>query len=299
MALDRAREYIVQYYRQSRIRRSIKVIIVVLLGVSWIFSEFFSRLITLEQTLLMLLVVTVISLELVETTVYNVDQAIDLPITTFTDHVDADDEIDDYVESTDPSNSYIIAYSASTNPSQSAIGDLMRNDCRVRLLIKHPNESKGQESRYIANALEALYEFDPSYDEIEIQFYREDASVKATKIDDFLLISWYTFAGLGPREVRGYDNPAVRLTAKAGDDYNNLNSWYTELFEGIWVNATSPWELYQSSECPPELENWLEKEGREKPQEKRRQWLKRISPTDEQRQAGIFPTTRRARIKQE
>ena len=299
MALDRAREWIMQYYRQSRIRRAIKIIVIVLLGVAWVFSEFFSLLISLEQTLLMLVVVIVISLELVETTVYNVDRAIDRPITTFSDHVDADDEVDEYIESTDPSNAYIIAYSASTNPSQSAIGELMRNDCNIRILIKHPNESKGQESRYIANALENLYEFDPSYDDIEIQFYREDASVKATKIDDFLLVSWYTFAGLGPREVRGYDNPAVRLTAKAGDDYSNLDAWYTELFAAIWKKSTSPWALYQSEDCPSELERWLEEQGRQEHQQSRREWLKRISPSDEGRQRRIFPKTRRAQMKSE
>jgi hypothetical protein len=283
----------IRNYRRAKVRRALKLLLLVGVGTAWLLSRFFATFLTLEQTLLLALVVVIVSLEILETMIYEVDNKLTRPIRMFEDNYAAERDIDSIISEGEPERAYVVAYSGSTQPSKSTVGDLIRENTSVRLLVRHPNQAVNpDEAGLIVGTLKMLYEFNRAYDDIEVQFYDAQASVKATKIDKFLLVGWYTFADRGDREVYGHKNPAIRLTSEGGDDYTELNRWYMDLYYSLWIGGTTPLELYQSENCPDDLQGWVDRAHSEGERENRAEWLRRISNVDYDDKSELFPEHR-------
>lgn len=286
MVLERLKQWFETYYRNRRIRRSIKFLVVVFAGVGYVASQVLLNVLPLELLLLIGLILVLTSLEIIETGIYDIEENLGPPVRVFKDNYQSKGKLTEVIESKAPANAYIIAYSGSTDPSQSTLGELFRENCQVRLMIKNPNKAVNtRERRLIVQTLERIYEFDRDYEDIEIQFYNDQASVKATKFADTLLVSWYTFAENRGRLVWGHRNPAIWLTSGERSSYPVLNDWYMQLYYDFWTTGTTPAEMVRSDDCPEELLTWLDEPNRER----REEWLDTVSNDSYDSIESLFP----------
>lgn len=227
MVLERFKETFVKQYSKRRVRRGLKLALVTVVGLGWVVSKYITNVLTLEQTILFGLVLLLASLEIVETKIYDIENLFDDPLNVHGDNYAVDDTVSEHIDSNYPAKGFIISYSGNTVTSKSPVKRMIQRGTRVHILVKHPAHAINRnESDLIIEALKSRYEFDKEYDNIEVRFYSEQASIKGLKTDNLLVVSWYTFAGERGREVRGQGNPAVSVNTSNNYEFEILGRFF-------------------------------------------------------------------------
>lgn len=274
MVLEKYKQTFVKHYSKPKVRRGLKLAFVTVVGLGWVISQYVTSVLTLEQTVLFALILLLVSLEIVETKIYDIEDLFNTPIGVHKDNYAVDDTISEDVDTNYPQKGFIISYSGSTGTSKSPVKQMIQRGAQIHILAKNPaNAINPDETDLILEALKSRYEFDKEYDDIEVRFYDEQASIKGLKTDDLLVMSWYTFAQERGREVMGHENPA--LTVKSSNDYEFeiLGRFFEDVYYALWNVGQTPAELYESDDCPDALERWV---GRQRDTE-REDWLRAIS----------------------
>lgn len=106
-------------------------------------------------------------------------------------------------------------------------------DSEVYLLLKHPAEAVNpNQGDKIVTSVTERFEVYGEYEQFNVRFYRETASVRGFKFgDERVALGWYTFDR--EPEVRGHDNPVVNLT-KYNTGYEDADSFFESAFRRLW-----------------------------------------------------------------
>ncbi|GAA1325532.1 hypothetical protein GCM10009647_062170 [Streptomyces sanglieri] len=274
MVFKRFKTQFISHYSQPKVRRGLKATIIVLIGAGWILSQYITNLLTLEQTLLMGLILLLMSLEIVETKIYDIEELFDQPVQVRKDNYAVKDNISSYLDSNNPEKGFIISYSGSTGTSKSPTKRMIKQGTKVHILAKNPLEAINKdETELILEALKSRYEFDKEYDDIEVRFYHEQASIKGLKANGLLVMSWYTFADERGRQVMGHENPALKVDESSEYEFEVLSDYFEEVYFSLWKAGMTPIELYDHEDCPVDLERWVSRQR----DSEREDWLRSIS----------------------
>lgn len=274
MVLEKFKQRFVSYYREPKVRRGLKIVVLTIIGLGWVLSQYIANILTLEQTVLLALVLMVLSLEIVETKVYDIEGLFEESLRVHKDNYEVKDTISSHIDTNYPKKGFVISYSGSTGTSQSPIKRMIQRGTKVHILAKSPKDAINQdETELILDALKSRYEFDKEYTDIEVRFYEEQAAIKGVKTDNLIVVSWYTFADERGRKVMGHENPAIAVDSSEEYEFEVLTRFFEDVYFSLWNAGQTPIELYESEECPETLERWV---GRQRESE-REEWLRAIS----------------------
>lgn len=217
------------------------------------------------------------------------------------------DGIDRVTDQEDPAHANIIVYSASSPESRVGLSRLHNDSkCQIKLLLKHPRQAArvdDEEPRNIVDTLATLEkDLNKSKEDFLIRFYHQRASVRGTKIDDFLFLGHYMFefkeypiaeflrnletvmsgegvdrpadtvANPDDQGLLGPENAVLELTNEATAVYQIMNQWYKKHFLYLWETGVPPKRFYDEvveKESPTDWEQKLASLDQE--------WLKSVS----------------------
>lgn len=285
MVLEQFKNQFISHYSKPRVRRGLKVAVITLIGLGWVISQYVANILTLEQTVLLALVLLLVSLEIVETKIYDIETLFEEPVQVHRDNYRVKDAISTHLASNHPEKGFIISYSGSTGTSKSPVKRMIQNGSKVHILAKNPLEAINQdESELIIEALKSRYEFDKQYDDIEVRFYNEQASIKGLKTDGLLVLSWYTFAEERGRKVMGHENPALKIDSSSEYEFQVASEYFEDVYYSLWNAGTTPIELYENGDCPTDLTKWVRRQR----DTEREDWLASISGKSYENKEQMF-----------
>ncbi|WP_411967480.1 hypothetical protein [Haloferax sp. YSSS75] len=285
MVLEKYKQNFIKHYSKPKVRRGLKLGFVTIIGLGWVVSQYVTSVLTLEQTVLFALVLLLVSLEIVETKIYDLENLFNEPISAHRDNYDVDDTISGHFDSNYPAKGFIISYSGSTGTSKSPVKQMIQRGTKVHILAKNPAHAiNPDETDLILEALKSRYEFDKEYDDIEVRFYSEQASIKGLKTDNLLVMSWYTFAKERGREVMGHENPAVTVNSNKDYEFEILSRFFEDVYFALWNAGQTPIELYESNKCPDALARWVDRQRNTE----REDWLRAISGKSYESRQNMF-----------
>jgi hypothetical protein len=125
----------------------------------------------------------------------------------------------------------------STAEALAIIKALKERQCRMRILVKHPESVLGdtQRDRIITQVKVLMARDLHNYDDASIKFYRQPASIRGRRLGGaYVNLSWYTPNLDAPDlEVLGDTNPLITadLTTREG---RNLLRMFQGLFDRLW-----------------------------------------------------------------
>lgn len=248
------------FYRQNRIRRVSKVIALIGIAVL-LFVETVGFFISVEANILILTALAFVTLELIETKVYEIEEQVrtDDQFQVYETVSQAYDRLSEFAESESDNTGklYLISYYGRTDV-RNLVATAANNDYEVYMLLKHPSttddptsikESDIKESvgRFVEDVMPpALYQ---EHKSLRIRFYRYPVSLNAAKISDGGIgVGWYVIASSDgqPREVeeKQKDDPMFVFTQEARD-YETIDQWFQNVFNDLWEGADTVEEVYE------------------------------------------------------
>lgn len=144
-----------------------------------------------------------------------------------------------YINERKPKKVDMIYYSAYT--ALDLIDILKSVNCRIRLLIQHPENAEGEFQRgIIQTQIRALSDIRlKDYDNAEIKVYTRFPSIRGSKFDDDLIdVGWYTPAEEKKGWLRGHDNPEIICSTK-DESGRILGIMFDNVFKYLWKESDS------------------------------------------------------------
>lgn len=291
-------EEVFDFYRQTRIRRAVKAITILVVLVAFLLLEVFPSFLTTEATILTLVVIAMVSLELVETKLYDIEAEVTgdpdyrvfktprLAYATLTDYIDPTIEDEKAV--------YMINYIGRADITRDLITTAVEEDYHIYLLLKYPDtlddsaaidndELNTQVSRFVEQTLPPA--FFNEYEHMSIRFYRYPATVSGIKIaDEGLGIGWYSITEPSgqPRTSNPENYSPTFVFTAANEDYDILNEWFQGVFADLWTDAETLADIYEERDSE-ELTNWVEYDP-----ENRQDLITEISADHPESRADLF-----------
>lgn len=279
MSLQRIGRFVKRRYANARYRRGVKFGLVVLLGIGWILFQSLLGFVPLEATILVLVVAVLISQEVLETETQRIGNWVLDRVMVLDKHAKVVDETD-LADGEVGNEVFVLGYDGSSSLLRKVIDNAAEQDARIFLLFQHPEctyENSGR--RPVISTLQVLYMYSPSYD-VQVRFYREPASLMGIKTGDQVSLGWYTYSKRrernGRQPVRGPKHPSIVAGKRDEENFRICDEFFTDLYRDLYENGQSLQAIYESDECPAELERWIESGGQAQ-REQRLKWVERVS----------------------
>lgn len=252
MAVEPIIRRLFSFYRRDRIRRVSKA--VAFAGIALLlFVETLGFFISIEANILVLTALAFVTLELIETKVYEIEEQLRTEdrFTLFETASQAYDRLSKLTKSNTngPGKLYLISYYGRTDV-RNLVATAVENDFEVYMLLKYPstlddsvsignsdiNESVG---RFIEDVMPpALYQ---EHQNLRIRFYKYPVSVNAVKVSDEAVgVGWYVIASEDgqPREVEDQEkNDPMFVYSREAQDYETVDQWFRNVFNDLWKDA--------------------------------------------------------------
>lgn len=294
MALDRYRQWFWEQYNYKSIRRGAKLVLLVVLFIGTTLSVIVPSYISIEQNILYILVLIFVLLELLETKMHSITRLLGSSTSIFPTTSDGyEDLAERELDNLESRTAYMLNYGGGSDSTKTAIRAAKRKNLETYLLLKYPREDCiiNEEQVYsVCNAIINFYRYHSDWDQLNIRFYKTQASVNGLKYGDAVLgLGWYTFADYDhrPSPMAGHLNPTIVVERDSMYDFALLNRWYMDVFQAIWSNATTLEELLNGEDTPAQLEEWkdrMETESREV-----QQWIETVSSDHPEEVEELFP----------
>lgn len=281
-------------YEQAEYRRSLKILIIGLLGAVWIFSRFVTNIITVEETILVTIILLLVSIEALETDTYRIEELLASQTRALGEHRDLKSQIEELLGEK-PERLHVLGYTGSSALIQSIISDAADRGADVYLLYQHPSHTYNQKELDLGvDTIKHMYRFHKMDDNIEIRYYDEPGSVMGVRSDHGITLGWYTFSDYreemdsAHRAVQGPENEALLFPEKDRRQFPVMDSYFTELYTYLWLNGRSLQQVYEDEDCPSELKDWVDF-GDEADHERRVDWFERTATRDFSERTDLFP----------
>lgn len=278
-------EQLRKVYGQSRIRRGVKVVLLVVLLLAVLTIELAPTYFSVPQNTLYLVAFTLLSLEVVETKLYDIEQdvedvqdSLEQGTKIFTNTRDAYQYLQEQAfgvpSSTDTTGGsitanriYLIHYLGSSFSTRNALTYAKDSNSEVYVLLKHPSSIEEQELRnqvytFIEETLPAYF---GTYDKLHVRFYRFQPAVNGIKVgSNSLGVGWYTFHDEGgfPRKVNDDLNPTLVYTRDSFKNYEIVNEWFQDVFTELWKASETLSDMYDAG-APERVVEWVEQSNTE------------------------------------
>lgn len=310
MVLESQRRRLWEVYKRSRIRRGVKAIVLSLVLAIVLFADAVPAFLSLQGNILYLVVLVLISLEIIESKVYEIEDDIETVVRQklqdIEDGLDTNRSARAYrntrsaylslgksMRERSGGRVYLVHYLGSSFSTRHAITTAKDNEFEIYLLLKHPStvddpsmitneDLKEQVFILIEQILPSYFK---DYEDLHIRFYRYQASVNAIKISDRdLAVGWYTFHDENgqPRKVNDDLNPTLVFDQNSAN-YSVMDEWFRDVFTELWQDAVTLEEMYEQGE-PRKLEEWVDHEEAE-----RRSLLNQLSEGHPKQKDQLFP----------
>lgn len=246
------------------IERHIKLLgalLVITVIVLWLLSQLFPVLQNWMQSQGLLNVIAVVLLVDVLTRLVEMKYSTRKSISVFAEQYESYRvNVLEFIRKTKPRKVDLIEYSTAT--ISDLLLELTKNDCKIRLLIQHPDMAvnQDQKERININIRDIYRRISKNYDaqNVEVRCYCTSASVRGRNFDDKLvIIGWYTYFfvdSIGQTNIRGDTNPVV--SAYVSDTETELiRSMFNDTFNDLWNHPSTvslgspPWQ----APIPPPL----------------------------------------------
>ncbi|MFC7021396.1 MULTISPECIES: hypothetical protein [Haloarcula] len=307
MVLESQWKQLRDVYRQSRVRRGTKIVLLILLGLVALTIELAPTYFSVPQNTLYLVAFTLLSLEVVETKLYDIEQEVESVQSSlessskiFTNTRDAyqylEERAFDYPNTTGPDQEavnsnriYLIHYLGSSFSTRNALTYAKDSNSEVFILLKHPSSIEVEELRnqvytFIEETLPAYF---GTYDKLHVRFYRFQPSVNGIKIGSHSIgVGWYTFHDEGgfPRKVNDDLNPTLIYTRENPNNYKIINEWFVDVFTKLWKESETLSDMYDA-ESPERITDWVEQSNTED----KEALLRRHSANHPETKEALFP----------
>ena len=142
----------------------------------------------------------------------------------------------------------------STAEARGIIKALRERQCRMRILVKHPESVAADIQKHrITDQVRLLMAHElHNYDAASIRFYRSPASIRGRRLGGaYVNLGWYTPNLDAPDfEVLGHTNPLITadLATREGQ---NLLRMFQGLFDRLWKEAEDAEAVIERSTKPP------------------------------------------------
>jgi len=260
MAVGQIIRQLFAFYRQRRIRRIGKAIVVVGGITGLLFLETIGFFLSVEANVLILVALAFVSLELIETKLYDIEDQVRTEDQSqlYETPRQAYSRLAEFIgsEPSGPSEVYLISYYGRMDIRE-LITTAVNNDFHVNLLLKYPStlddstaidddEINEQVGAFIEQVLPpALYD---EYENLSIRFYRFPACVNAVKVsDEGIGVGWYVISSSdGQPRAQGTekDSPMFVYTQGA-PNYEPVDQWFRGVFTDLWKSAATLEEVYE------------------------------------------------------
>lgn len=294
MVLDTVRSQFNRLYEQAEYRRAIKLTLVAAVGALWVFSRFVSNVISIEETILVTILLLLFSVEALETDTYRIEELLASQTRALGEHRDLKTQVESLLGE-NPERLHILGYSGSSALLQSVIGEAIDRGADVYLLYQHPAHTYNEKEEDLTiDAVKYLYRFHKMDDNVEVRFYDEPASVMGLRSDHGITLGWYTYSdyreGLdsADRAVQGPENEALLFPDEDRRQFPVMDNYFTELYTYLWLGGRTLEEVYEADDCPAALRDWVDS-GTEADQERRREWFARTASHDAVNRTDLFP----------
>lgn len=281
-------------YEQSEYRRTLKITVVGLLGALWIFSRFVTNIISIEETILVTIILLLFSVEALETDTFRIEELLASQTRALGEHRDLKSQVEELLGEK-PDRLHILGYTGSSALMQSIISEAIERGADVYLLYQHPAYAYNQKERDLGiDTLKYMYRFHKMDENVEVRFYNEPASVMGVRSDHGITLGWYTYSDYreemdsAHRAVQGPENEALLFPEEDRRQFPVMDSYLTELYTYLWLEGRTVEEMYKSEDCPKELEDWVEF-GDEADHDGRIEWFKRTATESFSQRTDLFP----------
>lgn len=292
--LNAFRAWFDNLYEQSEYRRALKITVIVVLGVLWIFSRFVTNIISIEETILVTIVLLLFSVEALETDTFRIEDLLASQTRALGEHRDLKSQVEKLLGEK-PDRLHILGYTGSSALIQTIISEAIKRGADVYLLYQNPSHTYNQKERDLGiDTLKYMYRFHKMDENVELRFYDEPASLMAVRSDHGITLGWYTYSDHREkmdsehRAVQGPENEALLFPEEDRRQFPVMDSYLTELYTYLWIEGRTLGEIYESEDCPEEIEEWLEL-GDEAEYESRVEWFERTATKSFSQRTDLFP----------
>lgn len=281
-------------YEQAEYRRALKILIIGGVGALWIFSRFVTNLISIEETILVTIILLLFSIEALETDTYRIEDLLASQTRALGEHRDLKSQIQELLGEK-PDRLHVLGYTGSSALMQSVISEAADRGAEVYLLYQHPAHTYNEKELDLGvDTIKYLYRFHKMDSNIEIRYYDEPASLMGVRSDHGITLGWYTYSDYreemdsAHRAVQGPENEALLFPEEDRRQFPVMDSYFTELYTYLWLSGRSLPELCADDDCPSELEEWVDF-GDETDRERRIDWFERTASRDFSNRTDLFP----------
>jgi hypothetical protein len=260
-------------YRQRRIRRVAKTLATVGAIVLLFALEIATTFSSVAVTTLILVALAAVSLELVESKVYDIEEEVttergyrlhETPrqaYSALTEHIDSTAEGEKCV--------YLINYIGRGDITRNLITTAVEEGYDIYLLLKYPStlddsaavadgEINEQVFRFVVQTLPPA--FFSEHENMTIRFYPFPASINGVKIGDRSGgVGWYVISSAdGQPRAQGREKLSPMLVwTEQSREYELLDQWFRGVFADIWERSFTLAELYERGDSK-QLNTWVE-----------------------------------------
>lgn len=294
MGLDRYRQALWERYNQKSVRRGAKLVLLFILFIGTTVSIIAPSYIPIEMNILYIVILTFILLELLETKMHSISKALNTSTSIFPTTSDGYRNLAGReLSNLETDSAYMLNYGGGSDSTETAIRTAKENELDTYLLLKYPDTEyiiNEEQVHSVSNAIISFYRNHSDWDQLNIRFYKNQASINGLKFGDAVLeLGWYTFADYDhrPSPMAGHLNPAIMIKRDSMYEFAILNQWYMDVFQAIWSNATTLEELLEGEDTPSELERWEKRMSRKN--EGVQEWVETVSSDHPEEVEELFP----------
>jgi len=292
--LNDARAWFNNLYEQSEYRRALKILVVGAVGTLWIFSRFVTNVISIEEAILVTIILLLFSIEALETDTFRIEELLASQTRALGEHRDLKTQVEELLGEK-PDRLHILGYTGSSALLQSIISEAIDRGADVYLLYQHPEQTYNQKEMDLGiDTIKYMYRFHKMDENVEIRFYDEPASVMGVRSDHGITLGWYTYSDYREqmdsqhRAVQGPENEALLFPEEDRRQFPVMDSYFTELYTYLWLSGRTLETVYESDDCPASLEDWVEF-GDEADYDQRINWFERTATQNVSERTDIFP----------
>lgn len=160
---------------------------------------------------------------------------------------DTDIDVYNYIDNNKPAKADLLEYSSAY--CTEVIEKLIKNNCKIRLLIAHPNIANSDlQKERIRNRISHISDIDfEKYKNVDIkcyetynvgdETYKAFSSIRGRKFDDkFICIGWYTPTTKLGGGLSGYENPMI-CGSTDNEPGKILKEHFDDTFKILWDNG--------------------------------------------------------------
>lgn len=292
--LNDARAWFNNLYEQAEYRRALKILVVGAVGTLWIFSRFVTNVISIEETILVTIILLLFSIEALETDTFRIEELLASQTRALGEHRDLKTQIEELLGEK-PDRLHILGYTGSSALLQSIISEAIDRGAEVYLLYQHPEQTYNEKEMDLGiDTIKYMYRFHKMDENVEIRFYDEPASVMGVRSDHGITLGWYTYSDYRERmdsqhrAVQGPENEALLFPEEDRRQFPVMDSYFTELYTYLWLSGRTLEAVYESDNCPANLEDWVEF-GDETDYNRRINWFERTATQNVSERTDLFP----------